>query len=90
MAQLSVTGTASTLVDATGTNSPCNYVLINQGSAIVYLASAFDGIKTGVTTSTGCGLLPGAMLYGSLSAGDALYGITAGSTVTVHRLRTFR
>ena len=93
MAQISVPGTATLLVDTQDPSSPCNYVLYNSGSVSVFLGSLFEGgvfagASTVLSTSTGFALVAGQSIYGHLGAGDALYGITAGSTVTVHRLRT--
>lgn len=92
MSQLSVTGTATLLVDAQNPSSPCNYVLYNAGSATVYVGSVSEGnaVQSGttvLTTSTGFGVPAGGSLYGTLGNGDAIYGITAGTTVTMHRLR---
>lgn len=93
MGQISVTGTATLLADARNPESPCDYVLYNAGSATVYVGSISEGnaIQSGttvLTTSTGFGLTAGSAISGVLKNGDALYGVTAGSTVLVHRLRT--
>lgn len=95
MSQLSVTGTATLLVDAQNPSSPCNYVLYNAGSATVYVGSVSEGnaVQSGttvLTTSTGLAMPAGATLGGVLGNSDALYGITAGTTVTMHRLRTLQ
>lgn len=87
MAQIAVTGTAVLLVDAQNPQSPCSFVLRNTGATTVFIDSIFGGVGSGVTTSTGFALLSGDVFGGKLNNGDAIYGVTAGTTITVQRMR---
>lgn len=84
MTQVSVTGTATLLLDGRDTASPGKFRLYNSGSTHVYVGSVYEGLGSGVTSSTGAAIPSGGTWTGELSAGDAIYGITAGTTIVMH------
>ena len=78
MAQTSVTTTATLLTSGSG-----RAAIQNRGAVAVYIGTANT-----VTTSTGLQLDPGQALTVEMAPSDALYGIVAAGTATVHSLVT--
>lgn len=84
-AQVSV-GTTATLLSATETDDRSGSsiaVKVPSGAA----AAVFVG-KSDVTTATGFSVAVGESVALDLQPGEALYGIVASGTVTVHVLRS--
>lgn len=78
-----IVGTTETLVYTAGTGGS-NVLIRNPGAASVYLGAQ------GVLTTTGFALAAGDAVSMPLGPGDALYGIVALGTVTVHVLEPRR
>lgn len=76
MAQTSVTTAATALASGVG-----RVAVQNRGVVPVYV-----GTTDAVTTATGLQLDPGQALSADLAPPDALYGIVAAGTATVHVL----
>lgn len=72
-----VTNSATQVYSASGLTSPQNLVVLNQGTAIVYVGGGT------VTTTSGVPLTPGNQLVVGGSASLSVWAITASGTATV-------